>query len=134
MKLKKTYLELPKLFYMKLKVNVRLTEKRHFKLEFPNWYLESFKSVLCLFVCQFFCLFFFLSNSKEPGCTQKYTTRKRCAHVDHDFDFLAQFRITCTYCMEKHINADETQDWSRGALCACYGFMKGALKSDVLTN
>ena len=43
MKFKKTYLELPKLFYMKLKVKVRQTEKLHFKLGFPNWYLESFK-------------------------------------------------------------------------------------------
>ena len=30
------YLELPKLFYMNLKVKVCPTEKRHFKLEFPN--------------------------------------------------------------------------------------------------
>ena len=36
LKFKKTYLELPKLFYMKLKVKVRPTEKLHFKLGFPN--------------------------------------------------------------------------------------------------
>ena len=36
MKFKKTYPELPKLFYMKLKVKVRLTEKLYFKLGFPN--------------------------------------------------------------------------------------------------
>ena len=36
LKFKKTYLELPNLFYMKLKVKVRPTEKLHFKLGFPN--------------------------------------------------------------------------------------------------
>ena len=36
LKFEKTYLELPKLFYMKLKVKVRPTEKLHFKLGFPN--------------------------------------------------------------------------------------------------
>ena len=36
LKFKKTYLELPKLFYMKLKVKVGPTEKLHFKLGYPN--------------------------------------------------------------------------------------------------
>ena len=57
--------------------------------------------------------FSFLSNSKEPSFTQKYATQKRCRHADHDFDSLAQFRSTCAYCMEKHIDASETQDWLR---------------------
>ena len=43
MKFKKTYLELPKLFYIKLKVKVRPAEKIHFKVGFPNWYLESLR-------------------------------------------------------------------------------------------
>ena len=60
---------------------------------------------------------FFLSNSKESCCTQKYATKKRCGHVDHDFDTLVQFRSTCAYCMEKHIHADETQDWLRCTMC-----------------
>ena len=36
MKFKKTYLELPKLFYLKLKVKVCPTEKLHLKLGLPN--------------------------------------------------------------------------------------------------
>ena len=36
------YLQLPKLFDIKLKVKVRPTVKLHFKLGFPYWYLESF--------------------------------------------------------------------------------------------
>ena len=32
--------------------------------------------------------FFFLTNSKEPCFTQKYATKERCGHVDHDFDSL----------------------------------------------
>ena len=36
MKFKKTCLELPKLFCMKLKVKFRLTEKLHFKLGSPD--------------------------------------------------------------------------------------------------
>ena len=43
LKFKKTYLELPKLFYIKSKVNIRPIEKLHFKLGFPNWYLRGFK-------------------------------------------------------------------------------------------
>ena len=43
LKFKKTYLELPKLFYIKSKVNVRPIEILHFKLGFPNWYLRGFK-------------------------------------------------------------------------------------------
>ena len=39
---------------------------------------------------------YFLSNGKEPCCVQKYATRKKCGHIDHDFDSLAQFRSTCT--------------------------------------
>ena len=46
--------------------------------------------------------FFFLLNSEEPHwSTQKYVTKKRYGHVDHDFDSLAQFRST--YCMEKRM-------------------------------
>ena len=51
--------------------------------------------------------FSFLSNCKEPCCSQKYTTKRRCRHVDHGFDSLAQFRTTHAYCMEKHMDADE---------------------------
>ena len=36
MKFKKSYPELPKLFYMKLKVKVHPTEKLYFKLGFRN--------------------------------------------------------------------------------------------------
>ena len=54
--------------------------------------------------------FSFLSNSKESCCTEKYTTKKRCRLADHDFDSHAQFRTICAYCMEKHTDADETQD------------------------
>ena len=35
-------LELPTLFYMKLKVKVYPTEKLYFKLAFPDWYSGSF--------------------------------------------------------------------------------------------
>ena len=61
--------------------------------------------------------FFFLSNSKEPCCTQKYATKKRCGHVDHDFDSHAQFRSTCVYCREKRMDVDEIQDWLRCPMC-----------------
>ena len=54
--------------------------------------------------------FYFLSNSKELCFTQKYFTKKRCSHVDHDSDSLAQFRSACVYSMAKHMDADETQD------------------------
>ena len=57
--------------------------------------------------------FYFQLNSEEPCCTQKYTTKNRCRHVDHDFNFPLQLRITYTYCMEKHMNVDEIQDWLR---------------------
>ena len=61
--------------------------------------------------------FSFRSNSKEPCCTQKYPTKKRCRHVDHDFDSLAQFRTKYTYCIEKHMDAGETQDCLRCPMC-----------------
>ena len=50
--------------------------------------------------------FSFLSNSKELCCTQRYTTKKRCSHVDQDFNSFAQFRTLCASCVEKHTDAD----------------------------
>ena len=46
---KNMYLELPRLFYMKLKVKVHPTEKLHFKLGFSNWYLENFQVSFSLY-------------------------------------------------------------------------------------
>ena len=70
LKFKKTYLELPKLFYMKLKVKVRPTEKLHFKTSLQTWYESRARfALVCLSVL-------FLWNSKEPCCTQKYAAKK----------------------------------------------------------
>ena len=41
--------------------------------------------------------FFFLLNIKKPCCTQKCANKKRCRHVDHDFDCLVHFRSTGAY-------------------------------------
>ena len=42
--------------------------------------------------------FFFLTNSKEPCCTQKYATKKKkCRQVDHDFNSLAQIAMRLLY-------------------------------------
>ena len=74
--------------------------------------------------------FFFLSNSKEPCFTQIYTTKKQCGHVDRDFDSLVQFRSTCAYCMEKHMDVHETKAWLRCPVYvqwfheACFFFLK----------
>ena len=61
--------------------------------------------------------FYFLSNSQESCHTQKYLTRKKCDHIDRDFDSLSKFRSTCAYCMDTHMDKNETQDWLQCPIC-----------------
>ena len=111
-------------------------EKNSYKI-LQTWYGSRarfpFVSLSVIRSCCTQINFFFLSNSEEPCCTPKYAFKKRYGHVDHNFDSLALFRSTCAYCMEKHVDADETQDYLR-CPCVCNGFMEGALNSDFLTN
>ena len=75
----------------------------------------------------------FLSNNKEPCCTQKYATKK---------DEGTQ-AIICI--LSRNFEAHGLTAWKNtsmllkpkigwGAPCACTGFMKRALNSDFLTN
>lgn len=61
--------------------------------------------------------FFFLSNEEEPCYTKTYSTKIGCGHIDRDFDSLAQFRSTCAYCLGRHMEVDETEDWLRCPMC-----------------
>ena len=36
---------------------------------------------------------YFLSNGKEPCCVQKYATRKKYGHADHEFDSLENLEV-----------------------------------------
>ena len=53
--------------------------------------------------------FLFLSNSKGPCCTEKCTTKRRYLEP--------QFRTSGAYCMERHMDVDESQDWLRCPIC-----------------
>ena len=64
----------------------------------------------------------------EPCFVRKYSNKKRCRLADCDFDSLTLF--TCAYCMSKHMDEDETQDWLRRPTCmrwyyeACFHYTK----------
>ena len=61
--------------------------------------------------------FFFLSNDDEPCHSKTYSKKIGCGHIDRDFDSLAEFRSTCAYCLERHMEDDETEDWLRCPMC-----------------
>ena len=57
--------------------------------------------------------FSFLSNNKRPCCTQKYTTKEDAGMIS----ILSSNLEPHAYCMEKHMHANETQDWLRCPIC-----------------
>ena len=61
--------------------------------------------------------FYFLSNSNTPFYTKLYSCKKKCGHVDRDFNCLASFRSSCALCLGKYMDDDKTEDWLRCPLC-----------------
>ena len=85
-------------------------------------------------VLRFVCLSaLFLSNSKEPCCTQKYTI-KNDAGTKTIISILSRNFEAHVLTVWKNTSMLMKPKIGWGAPCACTGFMKRALNSDFLTN